>query len=153
MGISCCGCLSAVTGLLEGDGGRRGLQLDPVQMSSVLQIVTPAESSVFDGQDVHVVVDFLLVKLRDCLTDPVLLSCPALSRVSQILFFGNLLNVEMELEKRGRGEWKFICIVCWIACVFLLVYCGWRDLQFGDCLGSEGIASVMGWLCEFDTAS
>ena len=59
-GISC-GCLSAVGGLLEGDGGRRGLQLNPVQLGSILQIVTSAGSSVFDGQDVHVVMDFLLV--------------------------------------------------------------------------------------------
>ena len=49
-------------------------------------IVTSAGSSVFDGQDVHVVMDFLLVKLRDCLTDPVLLSCPALLRFSEILY-------------------------------------------------------------------
>ena len=85
VGISC-GCLSSVGGLLEGDGGRRGLQLNPVQLCSILQIVTSAGSSVFDGQDVHAVMDFLLVKLRDCLTDPVLLSCPALLRVCEILY-------------------------------------------------------------------
>ena len=85
VGISC-GCLPSVGGFLEGEGGRRGLQLNPVQMTSVLQIVTSAGSSVFDGQDVHVVMDFLLVKLRDCLTDPVLLGCPALLRVSEILY-------------------------------------------------------------------
>ena len=81
-----CGCPSSVGGLLEGDGGRRGLQLNPVQLCSILQIVTSAGSSVFDGQDVHAVMDFFLVKLRDCLTDPVLLSCPALLRVSEILY-------------------------------------------------------------------
>ena len=85
VGISC-GCLLSVGGLLEGDGGRRGLQLNPVQLCFILQIVTSAGSSVFDGQEVHAVMDFLLVKLRDCLTDPVLLSCPALLRVSEILY-------------------------------------------------------------------
>ena len=85
LGISC-GCLSTVGGLLEGDGGRRGLQLNPLQLHAVLQIITTAGLSVFVGQDVHVVMNFLLGKLRDCLTDPVVRSCPTLLHVSVFIY-------------------------------------------------------------------
>ena len=76
-----CGCLSTVGGLLEGVGGRRGLQLNPLQLHAVLQSITTAGL-----QDVHVVMNFLLGKLRDCLTDPVLRSCPALLHVSEFIY-------------------------------------------------------------------
>ena len=85
VGISC-GCLSTVGGLLEGDGGRRGLQLNPLQLHAVLQIITTAGLSVFVGQETHVVMNFLLGKLRDCLTDPVLRRCPVLLHVSEFIY-------------------------------------------------------------------
>ena len=84
VGISCV-CLSTFGGLLEGDGSRRGLQLNPLHLHAVLQIITTAGLSVFVEQDVHVVMNFLLGKLRDCLTDPVLRSCPVSLHVSEFI--------------------------------------------------------------------
>ena len=71
-----------------------------------MQVITDAGLSVLTGQKVHVVMKFLLSKLRDCLTDPVLMACPALVRVSVVCFFvlkptsiliGGLFFVEIRL--------------------------------------------------------
>ena len=82
----CVSCvrLPSLRRLVEGEGGRRCLEVNPVQLESVLHVVTTTGLSVFPGQDVHMVMNFLLTKLRACLTNPVLSSCPALLRVSMI---------------------------------------------------------------------
>ena len=81
IGVSCTG-MPALRGLTEGENGSGGVLLDPVRLESVLRAVTSDGVSVFPGQDVHVVTNFLLIKLRECLSDPVLTACPALVRVS-----------------------------------------------------------------------
>ena len=83
VGISCSG-MPSLHRLLEGADGRGSVSLDPVRLESVMQVITAAGLSVFTGQEVHVVMIFLLSKLRDCLTDPVLMACSALVRVSVI---------------------------------------------------------------------
>ena len=75
--VSCTG-MPCLRGLTEGENGSGGVLLDPVRLESVMRVVT----SVFPGRDVHVVMNFLLIKLRDFLNDPILVACPALVRVS-----------------------------------------------------------------------
>ena len=81
IGVSCTG-MPSLRGLLEGENGSGSVLLDPVRLESVMQKVTSAGIFVFTGQDLHVVMKFLLVKLRECLTDQILVACPALVRVS-----------------------------------------------------------------------
>ena len=81
VGISCSG-MPSLRRLLQGGDGRGRVLLDPVRSKSVMQVVTVTGLSVSTGQAVHVVMNFLLSKLRDCLKDPVLMACPALVRVS-----------------------------------------------------------------------
>ena len=83
IGVSCTG-MPSLRGLTDGENGSGGVLLDPVRLESVMRVVTSAGMSVFPGQDVHVVTNFLLAKLRDCMSDPILASCPALVRVSMI---------------------------------------------------------------------
>ena len=77
-----CTVMPSLRGLTEGETGSGGVLLDPVRLESVMRVVTSAGVSVFPGQDVHVVANFLLIKLRECLSDPILTACPALVRVS-----------------------------------------------------------------------
>ena len=81
VGVSC-SIMPALRRLVEGEDGRGGVSLDPVRLESFTRVITAAGLSVFSGQEVHVVMNFLLSKLRDCLADPVLMDCPALVRVS-----------------------------------------------------------------------
>ena len=67
---------------MEGEKGSGSVLLDPVRLESVMRMVTSAGMSEFPGQDVRVVMNFLLIKLRECLTDPILVACPVLVRVS-----------------------------------------------------------------------
>ena len=73
VGVSCTG-MPSLRRLVEGEDGPGSLLLDPVRLESVMQVVTAAGLSVFSGQDVHVVMNFLLTKLRDWLTDPVVMA-------------------------------------------------------------------------------
>ena len=70
----------------KGEDGRGSVSLDPVRLESFTRVITAAGLSVFSGQEVHVVMNFLLSELRDCLADPVLIDCPALVRVSMNWF-------------------------------------------------------------------
>ena len=81
VGVSCVK-VPSIRGLMEKEGGRRCLDVNPLQLESLLRVVTTTGLSVFPGQDVHVVMNFFLTKLRDSMTDPLLSSCPALLRVS-----------------------------------------------------------------------
>ena len=81
VGVSCSG-MPALRRLVVGEDGRGSVSLDPVRLESFTRVITAAGLSVFSGQDVHVVMNFLLSKLRDCLADPVLIDCPALVHVS-----------------------------------------------------------------------
>ena len=86
VGISCSG-MPSLGRLVEGGDGRGSVSLDPVRLESVMQVITDAGLSVLTGQKIHVVMNFLLSKLRDCLTAPDLMACPALVRVSVVCFF------------------------------------------------------------------
>ena len=92
VGISCSG-MPSLRRLVEGEDGRGSVSLDPVHLESVTHAVTAAGLSVFTGQEVHVVMNFLLSKLRDCLTDPVPMDCPSLVRVSVELGFKTYLSL------------------------------------------------------------
>ena len=83
IGVSCTG-MPSLRGMMGGENGSGVVLLDPVRLESVMRVVTSAGMSVFPGQDVHVVTNFLLVKLRDSMSDPILASCPALVRVSMV---------------------------------------------------------------------
>ena len=80
VGVSFSG-MPALRRLVEGEDGRGSVSLDPVRLESFTCVITAAGLSVFPRQEVHVVMKFLS-KLRDCLTDPVLMDCPVLVRVS-----------------------------------------------------------------------
>ena len=67
IGVSCTG-MPSLRGLMEGENGSGSVLLDPVRLGSVMRVVTSAGMSVFPGQDVHVVMNFLLIKLRELLT-------------------------------------------------------------------------------------
>ena len=81
IGVSCTG-MPSLRGLTEGENSSGGVLLDPVRLESVMRVVRSAGMSVFPGQDLHVVMNFLLIKLREYLTDTILVACPALVRVS-----------------------------------------------------------------------
>ena len=78
VGVSCA-VIPSLWGLMEGGNGGG---IDPVRLESVMQVVTSAGISVFAGQDVLVVMNFLLIKMQECLTNSILMGCPVLVRVS-----------------------------------------------------------------------
>ena len=104
VGVSC-SRKPALRRLVEGEDGRGSVSLDPVRLESFTRVITAAGLSVFPGQEVHVVMNFLLSKLRDCLADPVLidcLDCPALVRVSVNWFSFCFLKELLVFDSRDR---------------------------------------------------
>ena len=68
VGVSCV-VMPSLRRMMQGGNGLGSVLLDPVRLESVMQVVTAWGLSVLVGQDVHVELNFLLIKLRDSLTD------------------------------------------------------------------------------------
>ena len=79
------GCYSdfpQVSGLLWQESGRSGICLRPIVIQTVTKFITASVVAVFGGQDIVVVMNYFVSRLRDYVADPLIADCPNLLRVS-----------------------------------------------------------------------